>query len=139
MYDVIASLPVLSLIQEPAIPQLSSLRARPAIPIRILPMYSYVYFMTNSNNTVLYVGVTSNLEKRVWEHKQSIVKSSFTYKYNCHKLVYYEAFGDIRYAIAREKQIKNWKREWKNELITNKNPDWVDLSDSEWDCGSSPQ
>jgi len=102
-------------------------------------MYSYVYFITNSNNTVLYVGVTSNLEKRVWEHKHNIVKSSFTYKYNCHKLVYYEAFGDIRYAIAREKQIKNWKRGWKNELIANKNPDWVDLSDSEWDCGSSPQ
>jgi len=102
-------------------------------------MYSYVYFITNSNNTVLYVGVTSNLEKRVWEHKHNIVKSSFTYMYNCHKLVYYEALGDIRYAIAREKQIKNWKREWKNELITNKNPDWVDLSDSEWDCGSSPQ
>ena len=91
-------------------------------------MYSYVYFMTNASNTTLYVGVTSNLEKRVWEHKNSLDKSSFTHRYNCHKLVYYEAFGDIKYAIEREKQLKNWKRGWKNELVDKENPEWNDLS-----------
>ena len=101
-------------------------------------MYSYVYFMANTHNTVLYTGVTRNLERRVWEHKNGINKGSFTYKYNCHKLVYYEVFGDIEYAIAREKQLKNWKREWKNELISKDNPDWLDLYPV-GDCGSSPQ
>jgi len=90
-------------------------------------MYSFVYFLTNTHNTVLYIGVTSNLEKRIWEHRNGIIKSSFTSKYNCHKLVYYEAYGDIRYAIAREKQLKNWKREWKNELVEKDNPEWQDL------------
>ncbi|MCL2350470.1 MAG: GIY-YIG nuclease family protein [Defluviitaleaceae bacterium] len=79
-------------------------------------MDSYVYFMTNSHNTTLYVGITSNLEKRIFEHKSGLKKNSFTYKYNCSKLVYYEIFADIRLAIEREKQLKNWKREWKNEL-----------------------
>ena len=91
-------------------------------------MYCFVYFMTNVHNTTLYIGVTSNLGKRVWEHKNGIDKRSFTYRYNCHKLVYYEAFGDIKYAIAREKQLKNWKREWKNDLVNIENPDWKDLS-----------
>ena len=59
-------------------------------------MYSYVYIMTNAHNTVLYIGVTNNLEKSVWEHINSIDKGSFTYKYNCHKLVCYEVFEDIR-------------------------------------------
>ena len=91
-------------------------------------MYSFVYFMTNTSNTTLYIGVTSNLEKRVWEHKSCVDQNSFTYRYKCHKLVYYEVFGDIRYAIAREKQLKNWKRDWKNELVAKVNPDWVELS-----------
>ena len=91
-------------------------------------MYSFVYFMANTHNNVLYLGVTSNLEKRVWEHKNDIDKGSFVYRYSCHKLVYYEAFGSIKYAIAREKQLKNWKREWKNKLITEGNPDWKELS-----------
>ena len=90
-------------------------------------MYSYVYIMTNAHNTVLYIGVTNNLEKRVWEHINSIDKGSFTYKYNCHKLVCYEVFEDIRHAIAREKQLKNWKRKWKDQLITKGNPNWLDL------------
>ena len=76
-------------------------------------MASYVYFMTNAHNTVLYVGVSSNLEKRVWEHKNGIYKSSFTHKYNCHKLVYYEVFGDIKDAITREKQLKIGKENGK--------------------------
>ena len=100
-------------------------------------MYSYVYFMTNSRNSVLYIGVTSDLIKRVWEHKNKVDKTCFTSKYNCNKLVYYEAFGDIRYAIEREKQLKNWKRDWKNELVNMENPDWLELDI--WDCGSSPQ
>ena len=99
-------------------------------------MYSYIYFMTNIHNTVLYIGVTSSLEKRVLEHKNGIAKGSFTNKHNCHKLVYYETFGDIRYAIAREKQLKNWKREWKNHLIEKENPDWLDLSETWGDCGA---
>ena len=90
-------------------------------------MYSYVYFMTNEHNTVLYIGVTSNLEKRVWEHKNGVDKGSFTHRYNCNKLVYYEQFGDINYAIAREKQLKNWQRAWKDELITKENPNWQEL------------
>jgi len=91
-------------------------------------MYSFVYIMTNPHNTVLYTGVTGNLEKRTWEHKNGTDKDSFTYKYNCNKLVYYETFGDIEYAIAREKQLKKWKRQWKNELVIKDNPTWRDLS-----------
>jgi len=101
--------------------------------------------MSNAHNNVLYIGVTSNLAKRVWEHKNDVDKSSFTYRYNCHKLVYYEAFGDIRYAIEREKQLKNWKREWKNDLVERENLEWLDLCSKldfpgdAGDCGASPQ
>ena len=101
-------------------------------------MNSYVYFMTNTQNTVLYIGVTNNLERRVWEHKNKVDINSFTSKYNCHKIVYYEAFTNIKDAIEREKQLKNWKREWKNELVNKENHSWEDLSKL-WDCGSSPQ
>jgi putative endonuclease len=90
---------------------------------------AYIYFMSNQSNNVLYVGVTNNLVRRVAEHKAKINKG-FTCKYNVNKLVYFEQFHLINDAIAREKQIKNWKREWKNELITKQNPDWVELSDS---------
>jgi len=103
---------------------------------------AYVYFMTNTNNSVLYVGVTNNLERRVWEHKNNRNTNSFTGKYKCHKIVYFEHTNDIEAAIAREKQLKNWKREWKNELIEKQNPEWIDLSVAYnliWDCGSSPQ
>ena len=100
-------------------------------------MYNYVYFMSNTNNKVLYIGVTSDLEKRVWEHKNSSDKRGFTYRYKCNKLVYYEVFGDIKYAIEREKQLKNWKRDWKNDLVSKDNPDWLDIDLG--DCGSSPQ
>ena len=89
---------------------------------------AYVYFMTNTNNSVLYIGITNNLERRVWEHKRNMNLDSFTVKYKCHKLVYFEHTNDIASAIAREKQLKNWKREWKNELIEKQNPKWVDLS-----------
>ncbi len=89
---------------------------------------SYVYFMTNKNNTVIYIGVTSNLIKRIYEHKAKVYKG-FTYKYNCNKLVYYEEFSNIHDAIKREKQIKAGNRKRKDILINTVNPDWKDLSE----------
>jgi len=89
---------------------------------------SYIYFLSNQHNNVLYVGVTNNLRRRVAEHKAKINKG-FTYKYNCDKVVYFEIFESIVDAISREKQLKNWKREWKNELINGMNPSWKDLSE----------
>ncbi len=103
---------------------------------------AYVYFMANNNNRILYLGVTNNLERRIWEHKNRMNPKSFTCKYNCDKLVYYEYTDGIEGAIAREKQLKNWKRQWKNELIERCNPNWLDLSveiKEAGDCGSSPQ
>ncbi|MDR0873194.1 MAG: GIY-YIG nuclease family protein [Prevotellaceae bacterium] len=122
--------------------------------------------MTNHYNNVLYIGVTNELTRRIAEHKAKVNKG-FTYKYNCDKLVYYETFDLMTDAIAREKQLKNWKREWKNKLVNDFNPEWKDLSEdvgvtnelivsmkgyyqgiaeqvrndglSKGDCGSSPQ
>ena len=91
---------------------------------------SYVYFMSNKNNTVIYIGVTSNLVKRVYEHKTKKVKG-FTSKYNCDKLVYFEVFEDIRLAILREKQLKSGNRKRKEELILTDNSNWDDLS-ADW-------
>ncbi|MBE6351146.1 MAG: GIY-YIG nuclease family protein [Spirochaetaceae bacterium] len=88
---------------------------------------SYVYIMTNISNTVLYIGVTSDLKKRVNQHKYHTYKG-FTDTYNCTKLVYFEEYSDIKNAIAREKQMKNWRRNWKKELITKNNPNWQDLA-----------
>ncbi|HIF9129145.1 TPA: GIY-YIG nuclease family protein [Photobacterium damselae] len=87
-----------------------------------------VYILTSTSNSVLYVGVTSRLKERVWQHKQHVT-SGFTDKYNVEKLVYYEVFDDISSAIKREKQLKKWRRSWKNELITGFNRYWVDLYD----------
>jgi putative endonuclease len=86
----------------------------------------YIYIMTNDNNTVLYVGVTSNLQGRVSQHKERLARG-FTKRYNIHKLVYYEICGDAYTAISREKQIKGGSREKKVALIIGKNPDWEDL------------
>ncbi len=85
--------------------------------------------MTNKVNTVLYVGVTSNLVKRVYQHKNKLA-DGFTSKYNIDKLVYYEIFEDIKEAIKREKQLKNWHREWKMNLIKQSNPQFNDLYQS---------
>ena len=85
----------------------------------------YIYFMTNKYNTVLYVGVTNNLQQRVLQHKNRI--SNFTTRYNVTKVIYWEEFSDIRNAIAREKQIKSWSREKKERLINEINPEWRDL------------
>ena len=82
--------------------------------------------MTTSSNKVLYVGVTNSLKRRVAEHAEG-TGSEFTSKYNCNKLVYYESFPDIEQAILREKQIKHFKREWKNQLVEVVNPEWLDL------------
>ncbi|MBR1783687.1 MAG: GIY-YIG nuclease family protein [Bacteroidales bacterium] len=87
----------------------------------------YVYFMTNRSNSVLYIGVTNSLTRRMTEHGEGR-GAIFTAKYNCEKLVYYEVFPDIEQAIAREKQLKHFKREWKNQLVNEFNPGWEDLS-----------
>lgn len=88
---------------------------------------AFVYFMANPTNTTLYIGVTNNLLRRVAEHK-SRNTAGFTAKYHCIKLVYFETTDYMLSAIAREKQLKNWKRDWKNELIAKTNPEWRDLS-----------
>lgn len=85
--------------------------------------------MSNKINTVLYIGVTSDLIKRVWEHKNEVVEG-FSRKYKTHKLVYYEICNDIEVAIKREKQLKNWHRNWKENLIKENNPESVDLYNS---------
>lgn len=95
----------------------------------LVQQFYYVYFMANKTNTVLYIGVTNSLERRVWEHKVKFNIESFTAKYNCNKLVYFELFEDISNAISREKQLKNWKREWKNALIEKENIEWKDLAE----------
>jgi putative endonuclease len=92
----------------------------------MIEMAAYIYIMTNKTNAVLYTGVTSNLIKRVYEHKEGM-SEGFTLKYNVKKLIYYEIFHDIINAIEREKQIKSWKRIKKERLINSINPNWQDL------------
>jgi putative endonuclease len=89
----------------------------------------YVYVLTNKSNNVLYVGVTSNLIKRLQEHKNKLI-DGFTKKYNINKLVYFESTPSSRSAITREKQLKNWHREWKVNLVSKNNPKWLDLSET---------
>lgn len=84
--------------------------------------------MTNKYNKVLYLGVTSDLLARIYQHKSKEFPHSFTARFNCNKLVYFETYTSIQESIAREKNLKNWKREWKNELINRLNPEWKDLS-----------
>lgn len=90
---------------------------------------AYVYILSNIERTTLYIGVTSNLNQRVWDHRQGI-GSEFTTKYKCTILLYAEEHGTIVDAIEREKQLKNWKREWKWDLIKKLNPELVDLYSS---------
>ena len=89
---------------------------------------SYVYIMTCSSKSTLYIGVTSDIKKRLSEHKEGRYEG-FTKKYNLHKLIYFEEHTDIVSAINREKQLKWWNRAWKEELINSVNPEWLDLSD----------
>ncbi len=88
----------------------------------------YVYLLTNWNNKVMYVGITNDLVRRLYEHKNKLV-SGFTKKYNVHKLVYFEETSDVISALAREKEIKKWRREKKNNLVLSVNPGWNDLSE----------
>ncbi|MBW2594866.1 MAG: GIY-YIG nuclease family protein [Deltaproteobacteria bacterium] len=85
-----------------------------------------MYILASRKNGTLYVGVTSDLLKRIYEHKQNLI-DGFTKKYNVHTLVYYETHNDIREAITREKQIKKWNRKWKMRLIEEMNSEWRDL------------
>lgn len=98
-----------------------------------------VYILANKKNTVLYIGVTGNLPKRIYEHKNKLV-DGFTKKYCVDKLVHFEQTENVQSALQREKQLKNWKREWKNELINKSNPAWIELGDTLLeDSGSSPE
>jgi len=87
----------------------------------------YVYILSNWNNKVLYVGITNNLERRLYEHKNKLIEG-FTKKYNLDKLVYFEHTADVNNAIRREKEIKKWRREKKNNLIESLNPGWAELT-----------
>ncbi len=88
----------------------------------------YVYIMSNKPNGVLYIGVTDNIDSRIEEHKTKVFRKSFTAKFNCDKLVYFEEFENGYEASIREKQLKKWNREWKIKLIEEMNTGWSDLS-----------
>jgi putative endonuclease len=92
--------------------------------------YAYIYILASKGKR-LYIGVTTNLQQRVWQHKQKLRPDSFTAKYNVNQLVYYEQFGTIAAAIAREKELKGWLRYRKIALIVSTNPEWRDLS-ADW-------
>lgn len=87
-----------------------------------------VYMMASGKNGTLYIGVTLNLVQRIWQHKNHVDPEGFTAQYNVGKLVWYELFENMPEAIAREKAMKKWRREWKIRLIEEHNPDWLDLS-----------
>ena len=91
-------------------------------------MQYYIYILSNWNDKVIYIGVTNNLKRRVYEHKNEII-DGFTKKYHVHKLVYYETTTEVKAALEREKQLKGWKREKKDSLVTDMNPNWKDLYD----------
>ncbi len=88
----------------------------------------FIYIVTNRNKTVLYIGVTNDLQRRVYKHEQGLIPG-FTKKYNCHYLIYYEHFQDINDAIEREKILKKWRREKKENLVNEFNPDWKFLNE----------
>ena len=95
----------------------------------VLTKSYYVYLLTNWNNRIMYVGVTNDLIRRLYEHKNKLI-AGFTAKYNLNKLVYFEVAQDVNVAIAREKEIKKWRREKKNKLVNRDNPGWQDLSET---------
>ena len=86
----------------------------------------YVYILTNKTDTVMYIGVTNDLARRIYEHKSELI-DGFTKRYHVHKLVYFEEYSDIKDALAREKQLKSWSREKKSSLVKEKNPDFKEL------------
>ena len=91
----------------------------------------YVYILSNQTNSTLYIGVTNDLKRRLYEHKNKLI-DGFSSKYNTNKLVYFEETSDVKTAIQREKNLKKWNRQWKNELIEKINPDYKDLS-NDWE------
>jgi len=91
--------------------------------------FYWVYMMTNKRHTVVYIGVTNNIERRSGEHREHFDPKSFTARYNAEKLVWYEVHSSITAAIKREKQLKKWNRPWKERLINEMNPEWKDLAD----------
>jgi len=105
---------------------LSFPRKRESRILHLVEKQFYVYILASKRNGTLYIGVTSNLLQRVWQHKNKLV-DGFTKKYNVNTLVYYEVHSNAESAITREKQMKKWRRLWKIELIEEKNPDWKDL------------
>jgi putative endonuclease len=88
----------------------------------------YVYILASKRNGTLYIGVTNDLERRLYEHRNNLIEG-FTNKYNVHHLVYYDDVNDIQAALQREKQLKRWSRKWKIELIEKVNPEWRDLAE----------
>ena len=88
----------------------------------------YVYILTNWNNKVMYIGMTNNLIRRIFEHRQKKI-TGFTKKYNVNKLVFFDICQDVNSAIAREKELKKWRREKKDQLVMEKNPQWLDLAE----------
>ena len=88
--------------------------------------YYFVYIVASKKNGILYIGITNDIIKRTIEHKSGKF-GGFTKKYNVHKLVYYDTFGDVEQAIGREKRLKKWNRQWKIELVERSNPEWKDL------------
>lgn len=86
----------------------------------------YVYILANKKKGFLYIGLTSNLPKRVWEHREGVV-DGHTKKYSIKRLVYFEIYDEFDAAVLREKNLKLWRRQWKDELIEDKNPEWNDL------------
>ena len=97
----------------------------------------YVYIVTNERNGTLYIGITNDLKRRIYEHQQGLYEG-FTKKYSLHKLIYCEYYYDVLCAIQREKQLKKWNRKWKLRLIENINPSWRDLSKDENLMSGSP-
>ena len=93
-----------------------------------MSQHFYVYILASRRNGVLYIGMTNNLARRVWEHKTNAV-DGFTKRYNVHRLVWYDVADTALAAITREKQLKKWKRTWKIQLIEKTNPEWRDLYD----------
>ncbi len=87
----------------------------------------YVYILTNYDNSLIYIGVTNNLERRLYEHENKLIKG-FTEKYYINKLVYFEETSDIESAINREKEIKKWRRDKKDDLVNKSNPEWKEIS-----------
>jgi putative endonuclease len=108
-------------------PEGATLAASKALPFDGAMQFSYVYIVTNKPRGVLYIGLTTDLVRRISEHRHSLIPG-FSKRYNCTRLVWYEVFEDVRLAIQREKSLKRWYRDWKVALVEELNPSWQDLS-----------